>query len=223
MAPTPSCTPGDRRGQWGGLLARAHTDSRLLLVLIAAGGSQRGVPGDTHTPGTRGGGANCKTGAGGGGTGEGRGAPNSGQNLSTRRLPRGVSAGEGTVLPVASKSHPSQRGPRQPGASQPVQRAQGRTPWTGPPAATEVAQGVRGMRKAARGPRWHRQMQGQPLPLRAAQRPSTHPGPGPLRPLPCHRSCYDSRVLSGPWLRPPWASPGPMSTGELHLGPDSEL
>lgn len=29
-------------------------------------------------------------------------------------------------------------------------------------------------------------------------------------------------VLSGPWVRPSWASPRPVSTGELHLGPDSE-
>lgn len=41
--------------------------------------------------------------------------------------------------------------------------------------------------------------------------------------LPCPRSCVYSRVFSGPWFRPSWASPRPVSTGELHLGPDSEL
>lgn len=30
------------------------------------------------------------------------------------------------------------------------------------------------------------------------------------------------RVFSGPWFRPSWPSPRPVSTGELHLGPDSE-
>lgn len=30
------------------------------------------------------------------------------------------------------------------------------------------------------------------------------------------------RALSGPWFRPAWVSPWPVSTGELHLGPDSE-
>lgn len=107
IAPTPSCTPGDRRGQWGGLLARTHTDSlggdsHLLILLITARGHQRGFLGGTHIPGTRGGGANCKIGAGetlvrgeepsnSGGHAKAS-ASNLGQNLSTCCLPRGVSA-----------------------------------------------------------------------------------------------------------------------------------
>ena len=58
----PACSPGARHGQRGGLLAGTHTNSlrgssRLLLILVAAGDHQGGLPGDTRAPGT-----NCKTG-----------------------------------------------------------------------------------------------------------------------------------------------------------------
>lgn len=42
-------------------------------------------------------------------------------------------------------------------------------------------------------------------------------------PTACAQSPSYSRVLSGPWVRLSWAPPWPVSTGELHLGPDSEL
>lgn len=53
---------------------------------------------------------------------------------------------------------------------------------------------------------------------------------GPPSPWGCSHPAFSSaqsgphsRALSGPWFRPAWASPRPVSTGELHLGPDSEL
>lgn len=101
------------------------------------------------------------------------------------------------------------------------------------PSLSDRAQGQALLRAArctpptARGRRWARPgalLGGGPSPCRQARsRPTITQGTRLSHPTPLAQGSPHSRALSGPWFRPAWASPWPVSTGELHLGPDSEL